>query len=119
MAQKNDDAQVSVANAGSDVKSDDKSANLPPSTPPELRALAEDLPEKDPVQKAHKKALTAEDPAVEAKAKAEVSKESPNSSETPSGHALEKVAGISNDTERGEKYAREKAAVRHGWTPVD
>ena len=29
--------------------------------------------------------------------------------------ALLKVAGISDDTERGEAYLREKSAVRHGY----
>jgi hypothetical protein len=29
------------------------------------------------------------------------------------------TAGISDDTERGEEYARKKAARRHGWTPPE
>jgi hypothetical protein len=63
--------------------------------------------------------MTATDHQVEAKAKATIVDESPNADQTPSGVALKKVQGISNDTERGEAYARERAAVRHGWVPVD
>lgn len=110
---------VSLKDADVEVKTDDKSADLPPSTPAELRRLAEDLPEKDAVQKAYKEAMTTTDHQTEAKAKAKVVDESPNADQTPSGIALKKVAGISNDTERGEAYARERAAVRHGWVPVD
>lgn len=102
-----------------EVKTDDKTANLPPSTPASLRRLAEDLPENDAVQKAYKEAMTAEDSAKEAKAKAKAVSESPNASDTPSGAALKKVAGVSNDTERGEKYLREKTAHRWGYVPVD
>jgi hypothetical protein len=113
MADKEKDAAVV------EVKTDDKTANLPPSTPAEMRRRAEDLPEKDTVQKAYKDALTTTDHQAEAKAKAKVVDESPNADQTPSGIALKKVAGISNDTERGEAYARERAAVRHGWVPVE
>lgn len=119
MADKSTSEGVSLKDLQPEVNTDDKTANLGPSTPRELRRLAEDLPENDPVQKAYKEAMTAEDPAKEARAKAKIVDESPNASETPSGGALKKVAGISNDTERGEKYAREKAARRWGWVPVD
>lgn len=102
-----------------EVRTDDKTANLPPSTPASLRRLAEDLPDNDPVQKAYKEAMTAEDPAKEAKAKAKAVTESPNAADTPSGGALKKTAGVSNDTERGEKYLREKTARRWGYVPVD
>lgn len=112
MAETKNDA-VSIENAV--VKTDDKSATLPPSNPAELRRLAEDLPERDAVQKAYKQAMTAEDHGVEAKAKAKIVDESPNAGETPSGSALKKVAGVSNDTERGEKYLREKTAARWGY----
>jgi hypothetical protein len=106
---------VSLKDLKPDVQTDVKSADLPPSTPPELRRLAEDLPEKDSVQKAHKEALTADDHQAEAKAKAKVVDESRDAADTPSGVALKKVAGISNDTKRGEEYARIRAGVRHGY----
>jgi len=106
---------VSLQNVQPDVKTDDKTASLGPSTPRELRRLAEDLPDKDPVQKAMKDAMTAEDQQKEAQAKAKAAEESPNALDTPSGGALKKVAGVSNDTERGERYARERAARRWGY----
>jgi hypothetical protein len=111
---KQDQTGVSLKDAAVEVKTDDKVADLPPSTPPELRRLAEDLPEKDAVQKAYKQAMTTTDHQVEAKNKAKVVDESPNAAETPSGAALKKTAGISNDTERGEEYARIKSGLRHG-----
>lgn len=86
--------------------------------PPAMRAAAEDLPEKDPVQKAIKEGMLADDAQTEAKAKAKVVDESPNSDETPSGIALKAVAGIADDVKRGEEYSRIKAAVRHGTTPA-
>ena len=89
------------------------------STPQAMRELAEDLPTNDKVQQAYKDAMLAKSPQEEAKAKAIVVDESPNASETPSGAALAKVAGISDDEERGEKYLREKTAVRWGYVPVD
>jgi hypothetical protein len=110
---------VSLKNVEPEVKTDTKTADLPPSTPAELRRRAEALPEKDAVQKAYKEAMTTTDHQSEAQAKATIVDESPNADQTPSGIALKKVAGIANDTERGEAYARERAAVRHGWVPVD
>ena len=101
-----------------DVRSDDKTANLGVPTPRSMRALAEDLPERDKVQKAHKDAMLADSAQAEAKAKATIVDESPNADATPSGAALKKVAGVSNDTERGEKYLREKTAHRWGYVPV-
>lgn len=83
--------------------------------PAEMRRLAEDLPEKDKVQVAHKKAILANTPQEEAKQHAQIVKLSPDSPETPSGGALLATAGIANDVERGEAYAREKAARRHGY----
>jgi hypothetical protein len=115
MADQQKEQGLSLKNLESEVKTDDKTATLPPSTPAELRRLAEDLPEKDAVQKAYKAAMTATDHQVEAKNKAKVVDESPDAGETPSGVALKKVAGISNDTERGEEYARIRAGVRHGY----
>lgn len=105
---------VSLKDVEPDVKTDVKSATLPPSTPAELRRLAEDLPEKDAVQKAYKQAMTATDHQTEARAKVKVVDESPDAGETPSGAALKKVAGISNDTERGEEYSRIKSGLRSG-----
>lgn len=88
--------------------------------PPELRDAAEDLPENDDVQKNIKKAMLADDAQTEAKAKAEVVKDSTTGAdETPSGIALVKTAGIADDVKRGEEYARIKSAVRHGTVPAD
>lgn len=100
-------------------KTDDKTANIGVPTPRSLRALAEDLPEKDKVQKAYKDAMLADSAQAEAKAKVVAVDASPNAAETPSGSALKKVAGVSNDTERGEKYLREKTAARWGYVPVE
>lgn len=83
--------------------------------PPAEREAAEALPEKDDVQKAIKEAMTADDAQTEAKAKAKVVDLSPNAAETPSGAAVKKVAGISDDVKRGEEYARVKSAVRWGY----
>ena len=87
--------------------------------PEASRAEAEALPEKDDVQKAIKEGLTAEDAQTEAEAKAEVVDLSPNAAETPSGGALKAVAGIEDDVERGEAYAREKQARRWATQPVE
>ena len=88
-------------------------------TPDPMQQVAEALPENDRVQKAHKEALLADSAQKEAQAKTRIVDASPNAAETPSGHALKKVAGVSRDDERGEKYAREKAARRWGHVPVD
>lgn len=101
------------------VKSDDKLESVGVPTPRSLRVLAEDLPEKDKVQKAYKDAMLADTAQAEAKAKVVVVDASPNAAETPSGAALKKVAGVSHDTERGEKYLREKTAHRWGYVPVE
>jgi hypothetical protein len=101
------------------VKTDDRVANLGSPTPASMQALAEDLPENDEVQKAYKASLTTDSAQQEAKEKVKVVKASPDAEETPSGYALVKSAGESNDTERGEKYAREKTARRWGHVPVD
>jgi hypothetical protein len=84
-----------------------------------MRAAAEALPEKDDVQKAHKRALLAEDAQTEAKAHADIVKLSPDADETPSGIALLKTAGIADDVKRGEEYTRIKSAVRFGYVPAD
>ena len=101
------------------VKTDDKSADLSPANSDETRRLAQDLPEKDPVQKAYKDALTTEDPHKEAKAYLKAAEESPDAMDTPSGYALKESIGESNDTKRGEKYTRAKTARRWGYVPVD
>lgn len=80
---------------------------------------AEALPEKDEVQKQIKRGLTADDAQTEARAKAKVVDESPNAAETPSGGALKAVAGIKDDVERGEAYAREKQARRWVTVPAE
>ena len=81
--------------------------------------LAEDLPEKDEVQKAYKAQMQADTAQKEVREKVKIVDASPDADETPSGAALKKVAGISSDEKRGEAYAREKAAVRHGYVPAD
>jgi hypothetical protein len=96
-----------------------KTADLPPSVPEPMRVLADDLPENDAVQEAHKEILTADEPQKSDAAKAKLVDESPRAYATPSGYAAQKVAGISNDTERGEKYAEHKSAVRWGTLPDD
>lgn len=101
-----------------EIKTDDKLASVGIPTPASLRVLAEDLPEKDRVQKATKDAMLADTAQDEAKAKVLAVDASPNADETPSGVALKKSAGVSNDTERGEKYARAKTAARWGHVPV-
>lgn len=86
--------------------------------PEAQRDAAEDLPERNDVQKAIKNAMLADDAQTEAKEKAKVVKLSPDSPETPSGAALLATAGISDDVKRGEEYARIKSAVRHGYVPA-
>lgn len=95
--------------------------NLPvnPAEGSSYAEAAAKLPEKDAVQKAYKDAMTTQDGQTEAKAKVKVVDESPNAAETPSGGALKKVAGIANDHDRGEAYAREKQARRWNTQPVD
>jgi hypothetical protein len=100
------------------VQTDTKLESVGVPTPASLRTLAEDLPERDKVQRAYKDAMLADTAQEEAQAKVIAVNESPNAAETPSGAALKKVTGISNDTERGEKYLREKTAVRWGYVPV-
>ena len=87
--------------------------------PPAEEQAAEELPEKDEVQKAIKESLTADDAQTEAEAKAKVVELSPGSEETPSGGALKATASIEDDVERGEQYAREKQARRWGTVPAD
>jgi uncharacterized protein YPO0396 len=96
-----------------------KTADAGPPNSPEMIERAEDLPEKDEVQKAYKDQLTAEDAQKEAKASLKIAEESPNAMETPSGHALKESAGESNDAKRGDKYARAKAEARWGWVPPE
>ncbi len=86
--------------------------------PEAMRDAAEDLPERDDVQKAVKAAMLATDAQTEAKEKAKVVENSTTGAEeTPSGFALQAVAGIADDVKRGEEYARIKSAVRHGYVP--
>jgi hypothetical protein len=97
-----------------DKKNDSPVQGVAPNPEP-LRELARDLPEKDDVQKAVKEGILADSAQAEAKAKAKVVDLSPDAPDTPSGHALKKVAGIADDVKRGEEYARERAAKRHGY----
>lgn len=87
--------------------------------PDSMRAYADDLPEKDAVQKAYKRQLKATSAQDEAKAKVTIVEESPDAGETPSGYALKKVAGETDDTKRGERYAQEKSARRWGYVPAE
>lgn len=100
-------------------RTDDKAANLGNPNTGVRRDLAEDLPEKDEVQVAYKDAMTADTMKAEVKAKVAAVDASPNAADTPSGAALKAVAGIANDTERGEEYARVKSSVRHGYVTPD
>lgn len=88
-------------------------------TPTPVRELAEDLPERDKVQKAYKDAMLADSAQDEARAKVVIVDESPDAADTPSGYAIKKVAGVSNDTKRGEEYLREKTARRWGYVPAE
>lgn len=98
------------------VKTDDKSADVGgPANPPVVRALAENLPENDAVQKAFKDALTTESQQEEARAYLRAAEASPNAMDTPSGYGLKESVGESNDTLRGEKYERARAARRWGY----
>lgn len=101
------------------TKTDDLSADLSPANSDEMRRLAEDLPERNAVEKAYKAALTTESPQKEAKAYLKVAEESVDALDTPSGHGLKESVGESNDTKRGEKYARAKTARRWGYVPAD
>jgi hypothetical protein len=87
--------------------------------PPEQENAAEALPEKDEVQKEVKAAMLAETGQEEAQHKAKVVELSPNASETPSGAALKATAGIEDNVERGNEYARVKSAMRHGYVTPD
>lgn len=82
--------------------------------PPPQRGAAEKLPEGNKMDATIKKAYLANDAQSEAKAKKEVVELSRDAEETPSGHALKEVAGISDDVERGQEYERIKRGVRLG-----
>lgn len=110
---------ISLKGVMPEVKTDDKTADLPLSTPAEMRQRAEDLPERDAVQKAYKDAMTADSHQKEAKGFLKAAEESPDAMDTPSGYALKKSVGVSNDTERGEEYAAHKTARRWGYRYVD
>lgn len=88
--------------------------------PPEsgaTRDIAERMNEKDEGQKLHKEALLADSPKEQAEKKAAIVDISPDAAETPSGAALKKVAGISDNVLRGLHYAYEKAIRR--WAPPE
>lgn len=107
-----------MAETKKDTQEKDLGADLGTPTPQELRVLAEDLPEKDKVQVAYKDAMLADTSQEEVKSKVKAVDESPNAGDTPSGYAMKKVAGIANDTERGEAYAEHKDAKRRGHKQV-
>ena len=113
------DEKRSQADQEGAERTDVMTADVGAPYPDTIRDLAADLPEKDPVQKAYKQQMLADSTQAEARAKAKIVDESPDSDETPSGSALKKVAGIAHDAKRGEAYAREKSAVRWGYVPVD
>ena len=84
------------------------------------REAAEELPEGDTVKDAIKASLLATDAQTEAKEKVKVVKDSSTGAQdTPSGGALVETAGIADDVERGEAYAREKASRRWGYVTPD
>lgn len=112
-------AGAATADTTAEVKTDDLSADLSPANSDETRRLAENLPEKNAVQKAYKDALTTDDPHAEARAYLKAAEESPDAMDTPSGYGLKESVGESNDTKRGEKYLRAKTARRWGYVPVD
>ncbi len=87
--------------------------------PPQMKEAAEALPERDDVEVGVKKSMLAEDAQSEAKAKLDVVKASRDAPDTPSGFALGKTANIADNVERGEAYAREKSAKRHGYVPAE
>ena len=99
-------------NGTSEAKADmaDAAAGSPNST----RQAAEALPERDAVQKAYKKQLTADDTQTEVDAKVTIVEESPDAAETPSGAALLAAQGESDPIEQGEEYTRVKRQVRLG-----
>lgn len=97
----------------------DALADLGPEMPRSMRVLAEELPEKDEVQKAYKAQMLAEDMQVATKEKVKIVNASPDADDTPSGYALKKVAGIAHDGDRGEAYAKHKSAKRWGYIPAD
>lgn len=99
-------------------RDDIRPANLPVSTPRSMRPLAEELPERDEVERAYKNAMLADSTQQEAKEKVKAVDASPDAPDTPSGGALKAVAGISHDTKRGDAYLREKTARRWGYVPV-
>lgn len=87
--------------------------------PPAQRDAAEALPEGDAVKDAVKASLLATDAQTEAKEKAKVvADSSTGAGDTPSGYALTQTAGIADDVERGEEYARIKTAKRWGYVPA-
>jgi hypothetical protein len=104
----------------SDAPANKAGASPEDSAPAEaIKQLAEKLPEKDEVQKAVKAGMLADDPKKEVAEKVKVVKASPDAEETPSGHALIKVAGISDDQKRGEEYTKHKTAKRWGYVPAE
>ena len=103
-----------------EVKYNQQSADLGSPNSEEMRERAEELlPDRTDVEKAYKEQLTTDDAQKEAKASLKISELSLDSPETPSGYGLKKAAGESNDTKRGEKYARAKTARRWGYVPAD
>lgn len=83
--------------------------------PGSYEEAAEALPEKDEVQTEIKAAMLADTAQEEAKHKANVVDASPDAADTPSGAALKATAGIKDNRERGEEYARVKSAKRWGY----
>jgi hypothetical protein len=116
MAESKEKAGESFAAA---VQTNDLTADLRPANSAEMRRRAEDLPAKNDVQKAYKDALTTDDPHKQDRAYLRAAELSPDAMDTPSGYALKESIGESNDTKRGEKYARAKTARRWGYVPVD
>lgn len=114
MPLKKSDAPGTASDAQTDAALED-AIDAGAGAPAGYEEAAEALPEKDDVQKATKEAMLADTGQEEAEAKAKVVDASPNAAETPSGVALKETAGISDNVERGNEYARIKSAARWGY----
>jgi len=118
MALSKSDNPESKAKTASDKETDEaveEVLDAGAGVPAGYEEAAEALPEKDEVQKAHKEAALAETGQEEAQAKAKIVEASPDSPETPSGAALLETAGIEDNVERGNEYARVKSMHRWGY----
>ena len=110
----NTEATAKPASGKESAKAKEPVLDAGAGAPRAMRQAAEELPEKDAVQQAYKKQLTADDTQTEVDAKVTIVEESPDADDTPSGAALLAVQGESDPIKQGQEYARKKAAVRRG-----